>query len=884
MSHSSSNFSTSGAAGRFAKLRLKIIRVLCQDSLIHRFTKFNDAVRPLSQSPAGMFFYNQRLIFFLSSASFLAVMSAWFAFDERNEVRTLTTLWFFWLIGVGYTLCLHSRFRRRLRRLWVNETVSRLPSLFGEYFLLDFFVVFLMVWMGRLQHLNLYSFAFLLVANTIVYSAYVGGGRGFSLLVPGILYLLLILTFLGIPVPNVTAMLQASRWFDILLYVGPVSSMLMVTIISVTLVSWIRGVENLTTQRELELLGNYENLLAGGETRRPHDKDPDDPERWSEIQFRALVRNLFEDLCSHSRLFWYNSACMWLLKEHQVRGHLFVLGPFVNFPEAEEVAAGVNASQGFLSTNEVLIINSMKHRRGKLAEFSPRFRASIDAPAAFVPLKRHGKKIGVLSLYGKEGGTLPQRQDRAFLRSLGSIVSNTLEQWEGRFRIFPQRDMNDLFKCQSLSEVFERVVAILQTYLLAGACEVIFRGNEEDLDMMVVAASGFERDRLGIGYVAGRGNTGECADRGETIRLDEITDPTQQGFDAEYFRCLEDTYGKKVRSWLAVPIGGKRDNHGVIKVINRISPWGWFTNEDQELAEDLAFRLHVIIKNFQHIQQTEIAKTDAQEQAEIAHRNAAEASAAQKRAEEAARQRQIDLMTMTHQLQGPLNPVVGTLSVLSGMSLPADVREELEYARALAETCLSLCWGTSATFANHAGQKVSLAPDQIDAPEEMRKLCRSLQLSNTDNDLEFRYRRDDLFPKLRINRSVFTSVLSSLIHNAMKYADKHSTVFLECTFERDTGEAALKVKSIGVPIFPEETEEIFKQFKRGKALAKTSLKYNGTGLGLWVARDLMLSVGGELTVEISRQHPRLSVFIVHLPGGHRSATGSLLTPSNIRKN
>lgn len=861
---------------KIAKLRLRVIAYLCQDSLIHRLLHIDDRVKELQESPAGMFFYNQRAIFFAGSGAFLVAITALTPIfgAGKGEYRTAITLWTFWWIGVGYTLVLHPIFRRRLARWAESAVTDKLPSLFGLYFLVDFCAVFLMILCGRSQGINLDPFALLLVANTIVYSAYVGGGRGFSLLVPGILYLLLILTFLFLPVPPATIMKQPPVWFNTLMYLGPLVSMLLVSVISVTLISWIRGSEYQTTQRQLELLGNYEGLLAGADSQRRLGKDLERTGEFSEVQFRHHVRSLFEDLCSHKMFFWYDSACMWLVRKHKDRGALLVPGPSFNFDEAQDLKQGIDASQGFLSTKDLVITNSMKYRPGKLGEFAPRFRANVDAPAAFVPLKRHGRRIGVLALYGGEAGPPPQRQDRAFLRSLGSIVSNTMEQWEGRFKAFPQREMNDLFKCRSLDEVFEQIVVILQKYLLASACEVIFRPDEKGKEMKVVAALGFLENRLDIEYVAGRGNTGICAQKGITIRVDDVSRHRDDGFDPDYLDSLERAHNKQISSWMAIPIGKKGQNHGVIKVVNRMSPWGWFTDEDQELGEDLAFRLQVIIEKFQYIEQTEVAKNEAEQQAMKAKFNAAEASAEQKRAETFARQRQIDLMTMTHQLQGPLLPVVGALSGLQQLSLPRVVHEELEFAKALAESCLTLCWGTSATFAKAAGQKISFPPDKIDAPAEMRKLGRMLQLTNTDNDLDFKYREDPDFPKLSINKGVLTSVLFSLIHNAMKYADKQSTVFLECTFERDTAEAALKVKSVGVPIYPQETDDIFKQFERGQALKKTSLKYDGRGLGLWVARELMLSVGGDLTVELSREHPRLSVFMVHIPGGLRHITGA----------
>jgi signal transduction histidine kinase len=275
--------------------------------------------------------------------------------------------------------------------------------------------------------------------------------------------------------------------------------------------------------------------------------------------------------------------------------------------------------------------------------------------------------------------------------------------------------------------------------------------------------------------------------------------------------------------------------------------------------------LQVIIEKFLYINTTEEARRDAQEQARQADISAKKASKLQQEAEEAAHQRQMDLMTMTHQLQGPLNPVIGTLSGLQQALLPKDIAAEIEFAKALTESCLTLCWGTSATFAKDAGQIISFSPDEIDAPSEMRRLCRMLQLTNTDNELAFKYREDPGFPKLQMDPAVFTSVVFSLIHNAMKYAERYSTVFLECTFERNTGEAALKVKSVGVPIYPQEKERIFERFVRGQAIKGTNFRYSGTGLGLWVAKQLMLSAHGDLTVELSEKHPDMSVFIVHIP-------------------
>jgi K+-sensing histidine kinase KdpD len=298
---------------------------------------------------------------------------------------------------------------------------------------------------------------------------------------------------------------------------------------------------------------------------------------------------------------------------------------------------------------------------------------------------------------------------------------------------------------------------------------VIFRPDDTQKEMSIVAKEGFDDSVRTLVYEVGKGRTGACAEKNEVIRYDDVATHRDE-FDQGLLEALEKAHRKPVSSWMAIPITADDKNYGVIKVVNSTYRCRWFTNEDQKVGENMALRLHVIISKFLQIERTEQARRDAATQAREAQRHAKEALAAREKAEITARQRQTDLMTMTHQLQGPLIPVIGTLGMLQRLSLKGRLQERLELAKALAEACLNLCWGISSSFAQDAGQKLSYDPVEIDVPTEMRKLCRMLQLANSREDITFRYTQDTDFPKLRMDFNVFTNVLFSLIHNAMKYA------------------------------------------------------------------------------------------------------------------
>jgi K+-sensing histidine kinase KdpD len=242
-----------------------------------------------------------------------------------------------------------------------------------------------------------------------------------------------------------------------------------------------------------------------------------------------------------------------------------------------------------------------------------------------------------------------------------------------------------------------------------------------------------------------------------------------------------------------------------------------------------------------------------------------EALTAREQAEEVARKREEDLMIMTHQLLGPLSAVVGTITSIQQKNLPVDIKSSLENIHAWLEDAITLCYGTFASFAYAAGKRTAFGTDNINAPVELKKLALRLQKTNQRSDLRFIYKEDINFPRLQMDRNVFTSVMYSIIHNVMKYADSNSEVVLECSFERDTEKAALKIQSRGEPIQPKEAHLIFEKFRRGQSIEKTGRHHSGVGLGLWVARELMRAVSGDLAVELNPNEPRLSVFVVHIP-------------------
>jgi signal transduction histidine kinase len=109
-------------------------------------------------------------------------------------------------------------------------------------------------------------------------------------------------------------------------------------------------------------------------------------------------------------------------------------------------------------------------------------------------------------------------------------------------------------------------------------------------------------------------------------------------------------------------------------------------------------------------------------------------------------------------------------------------------------------------------------------------------------------------------------VLSNLLGNALKFGNrKPVTVALTAEGER----ARMTVRDQGIGIPPMDQRRIFDRFER----AASDRHYGGLGLGLWISRQIVEQMGGQITV--SSEPGRGAAFSVELPlrPPARTATG-----------
>jgi signal transduction histidine kinase len=111
----------------------------------------------------------------------------------------------------------------------------------------------------------------------------------------------------------------------------------------------------------------------------------------------------------------------------------------------------------------------------------------------------------------------------------------------------------------------------------------------------------------------------------------------------------------------------------------------------------------------------------------------------------------------------------------------------------------------------------------------------------------------------RCDESLLRQVLVNLVENALKYANGGGHIEVRLTDEEDRPRIAVQDEGPGIPLADQEW--IFEKFYRLDA--DMSRGVGGSGLGLYISREIVTQMGGSLSVRSA--HGEGSTFTVTLP-------------------
>jgi len=287
-----------------------------------------------------------------------------------------------------------------------------------------------------------------------------------------------------------------------------------------------------------------------------------------------------------------------------------------------------------------------------------------------------------------------------------------------------------------------------------------------------------------------------------------------------------------LRSILCEPLVVQDRMQGVLyldsRIINRFSPWC------REVLPSLASQAAICIENAKLLSQREEAM-----RAQYDDQMRALEMEAWKNAMAAF------VSIASHDLKGPLTVLQNGLALLNrrpdnppSPDLLKDMEVSLLRARRLVEDYLDAA-------AMQQGQTLSLRWENLDLHEVVqRELCQvEANLHYKKRDL---YRFINAVPPgtvVHADEMRLRQVLANLLENAVKYGRGTVSVRLH-PLEEAQGRGWVEVSDEGPGIPLESQDRLFDRYFR----AEPNSSVRGTGLGLWIVRQVVEALGGEVAV------------------------------------
>jgi signal transduction histidine kinase len=133
--------------------------------------------------------------------------------------------------------------------------------------------------------------------------------------------------------------------------------------------------------------------------------------------------------------------------------------------------------------------------------------------------------------------------------------------------------------------------------------------------------------------------------------------------------------------------------------------------------------------------------------------------------------------------------------------------------------------------------------------------------------------------RVRVDAERVKTIIANLISNAIKYSPAGGPI--ECELVNRGGIARVTVTDTGVGIAKEDLPILFTRF--GRVSTPQTVHLPGTGLGLYLGRQLARLHGGEITVDSAPGHG--STFTLHLPvsAGEPAASTPARSSSTARR-
>ncbi len=209
------------------------------------------------------------------------------------------------------------------------------------------------------------------------------------------------------------------------------------------------------------------------------------------------------------------------------------------------------------------------------------------------------------------------------------------------------------------------------------------------------------------------------------------------------------------------------------------------------------------------------------------------------------------LANMSHEIRTPINGILGFLSFIENGQYKdeAELKEFISTAKSSAESLLDLV-NDILDFSKIEAGKMELDEIGFNISKVTSDATSMIIPVVTEKGLKLNVNLDKHIPAVLLGDSMrLRQILINLLSNAVKFTEK-GNISLNVVSEKiaiDKVKLQFSVKDTGVGIPQEKVSQLFKPFSQVDG--SYTRKFNGTGLGLVICRELVSLMNGSIWVE-----------------------------------
>lgn len=251
---------------------------------------------------------------------------------------------------------------------------------------------------------------------------------------------------------------------------------------------------------------------------------------------------------------------------------------------------------------------------------------------------------------------------------------------------------------------------------------------------------------------------------------------------------------------------------------------------------------------------------------------------AKEQAEAANKAKSEFLANMSHEIRTPMNAIIGFSRFLMDNRNERIHPDDLEYIGKINQSgqyLLSIINNILDSSKVEAG-KMDLVIEDFNLRQRVDYLISTLKDKAKAKGVTLSSWIDPELPQgFRGDPERLTQILFNLVGNAVRFTEEGSvSLSIRQALRSDSGIIGLKfeIQDTGIGIPEDRQAQLFKPFVQ--ADASTTRKYGGTGLGLFISKQLVDLMGGEIYCESSPGKGSLFSFTIALPKSDVVTTGN----------